>query len=74
MNKCSKCETYKQELEKYKERYELAKSGLSDSEREILIELICNEQLRHLIPKADEGYESKRYNLLEKLKAKVRVV
>lgn len=69
---CSKCDTYKKELEKYKGKYEIAKSGLSDEERNILIELICNEQLIHHIPK--DGYVSDTYNTLEQLKAKIRTV
>lgn len=70
--KCNKCDTYKKELEKYKQKYEIAKSGLTEEERHILIELICNEQLIHIIPK--DGYESEKYNLLEQLKAKIRTV
>ena len=69
---CSKCDTYKKDLEKYKRQYEQAKSGLSDDERNILIELICNEQLRHIIP--NNGYISDTYNQLEQLKAKIRTV
>lgn len=69
---CSKCDTYKKELEKYKKQYEQAKSGLSDDERNILIELITNEQLIHIIPKNE--YESDTYKFLEQLKAKIRTV
>lgn len=67
---CNKCDTYKKELEKYKKKYELAKSGLTDFERNILIELITNEQLIHIIPK--DEYESDEYKCLEKLKIKVK--
>lgn len=66
------CDTYKKEAEKYKKLYEQAKSGLSDDERNILIELICNEQLLHILPK--DGYVSDTYNQLEQLKAKIRTV
>lgn len=69
---CSKCDTYKKESEKYKRLYEQAKSGLSDDERNILIELITNEQLLHLLPRM--GYESDIYKFLEQLKAKIRTV
>lgn len=69
---CNNCNTYKKESEKYKKLYEQAKSGLSDDERNILIELICNEQLMHHIPK--DGYVSNTYNILEQLKAKIRTV
>ena len=69
---CNKCDTYRKELEKYKKKYELAKSGLTDFERNILIELITNEQLIHIIPK--DEYESDMYIMLEHLKAKIRTV
>lgn len=69
---CNKCDTYKKDLNKYKKQYELAKSGLTDDERNILIKLICNEQLLHLLPK--DGYVSDTYNQLEQLKAKIRTV
>lgn len=72
MRNCSKCDTYKKDLEKYKRKYEQAKSGLSDSERNILIELITNEQIIHIIPKNE--YESDAYKFLEQLKAKIRTV
>ena len=67
---CKNCDTYKAELEEYKRKYELAKSGLTDEERKILIEFICHEQLNHTIP--TEGYESEKYMCLEKLKVKVK--
>lgn len=69
---CNNCNTYKKEAEKYKKQYEQAKSGLSDDERNSLIELITNEQLKHHI--ANNDYESDTYKFLEQLKAKVRVV
>jgi hypothetical protein len=69
---CSKCNTYKAELEKYKNKYETAKSGLTKEERKLLIELICEKQLTHIIP--NEGYNSYTHNLLEQLKAKIRVI
>ena len=74
MRYCNKCDSYKykKQSEKYKRKYEIAKSGLTKEERDILIELICNEQLKHIIPKNE--YESEQYNLLEKLKAKIKVV
>lgn len=69
---CNKCETYKKESEKYKRKYEIAKSGLTKKERDILLELICNEQTIHMIAKGK--YETEKYNLLERLKAKIRIV
>lgn len=69
---CPKCEDYKKEYEKYKRKYELAKSGLTKEERYALIELICNEQLMHIIP--NNKHETQRYNMLEELKAKIRTV
>lgn len=69
---CNNCETLKKESEKYKKLYEQAKSRLSDDERNILIELITNEQLLHLLPRM--GYESDTYKSLEQLKAKIRTV
>lgn len=70
--KCSKCDTYKKEVDKYKRKYEIAKSGLTKEERNILLELICNEQIKHLI--ANNKFESDRYSDLEKLKAKIKTV
>ena len=78
MRSCNKCDSYRKKAEKYKDKYEIAKSGLTEDERDILIELICNEQLkycipqRHHIPSMEREY--KRYNMLEELKAKIRVV
>ena len=69
---CSKCDTYKKEADKYKRKYEVAKSGLTKEERNMILELICNEQLKHLI--ANNKFESDRYNSLEKLKAKIKTV
>lgn len=69
---CSKCESYKNESEKYKRKYEIAKSGLNDNERNTLIELICREQVIHMIPQKE--YDSDKYNMLEALKAKIRVM
>lgn len=69
---CKKCEKYKKELEKYKVKYEIAKSGLTKEERNIIIELICQEQLLHMIPK--DKYETEKYNLLESLKSKIKTV
>lgn len=73
LGNCKNCDI-KTELEKYKKKYELAKSGLTDEERKILIEFICHEQLNHTIPNPNEGYESERYNTLEQLKIKIRTV
>lgn len=69
---CNKCDTYKKEAEKYKRKYEIAKSGFKKEERDILIELICNEQLLHIIP--NNNHETQRYGMLEELKAKIRTV
>jgi hypothetical protein len=43
---------------------------LSKEEKNILLELITNEQLKHLIPK--DEYRTERYNKLEELKSKIR--
>lgn len=69
---CNKCDSYKKESEKYKRKYEIAKSGLTKEERDILIELICNEQTIHMIAKGK--YETEKYNSLERLKVKIRIV
>ena len=69
---CEKCEEHKRELKKLKHKYKTAKSGLTKDERDILIELICNEQLIHLL--ARNEYDSDKYCMLEKLKAKIRIV
>ena len=66
------CDEYKKEAEKYKRKYEIAKSGLTKEERSILLELLINEQIKHLIPK--NKYESDKYKSLEELKAKIRVM
>lgn len=49
-----------------------AKLGLSNEERDILIELICNEQIIHMIAK--NKYTSEKYSILEQLKAKIRTI
>ncbi len=72
LNSCKNCDIYKAELDKYKKKYEIAKSGLTNEERNILIEFICHEQLNHTIP--IEGYESEKYSQLEQLKIKIRTV
>lgn len=69
---CSKCDTYKKEAEKYKYKYKTVKSGLTDNERSILIELICDKQLTHIVH--ENGYESESYKSLEELKAKIRII
>ena len=69
---CSKCDVYKKEAEKYKHKYETIKSGLTNNERSILIELICDKQLNHII--YGNGYESELYKSFEELKAKIRTV
>jgi hypothetical protein len=66
------CEHYKKKYEKYKRKYETAKSGLTKEERDVLISLICNEQLKHLLAKNE--YESKEYGLLEQLKIKIKTI
>ena len=83
---CKNCDTYKAELEKLKKKYEIAKSGLTDEERKIIVELICNEQVMNIVPnyiipdevpddkKEDKERELKKYDILEKLKAKIKVV
>lgn len=69
---CKNCDTYKAELEKLKKKYEIAKSGLTDEERKILIEFIINKQLEHMIP--NNEYQSNKYIILEKLKAKIKKI
>lgn len=69
---CNKCDSYRKESEKYKRKYEIAKSGLTKEERDILIELICNEQIKHMVAK--DKYNTDRYILLEKLKVKTKTV
>ena len=71
MVNCDKCD-HKRKAEKYKRKYEMAMSGLTKEERNILIELICNEQLKHLV--VNDEYESEKYKLLEELKYKVRTI
>ena len=72
MRHCNKCDFYRKDSEEYKRKYEIAKSGLTKEERDILIELICNEQTIHMIAK--DKYETDEYALLEQLKAKIRIV
>lgn len=72
MRSCNKCDKYRKESEKYKRKYEIAKSGLTKEERNILIGLISNEQLKNLIIK--DRYNTDEYILLEQLKAKIRSV
>ena len=74
MNKmsCNKCESYKKESEKYKRKYEIAKSGLTKEERDILINLLTNEQIKHLIP--NNKFDTEEYILIEQLKAKIKIV
>lgn len=69
---CNKCDSYRKESEKYKRKYEIAKSGLTKEERDILIELICHEQIKYLLVRGE--YNSTKYKYLEELKAKIRVV
>lgn len=69
---CNKCETYKKESERYKRKYEIAKSGLTIEEKTVLIGLIENEQIKHMI--ANNKYNTDEYILLEALKAKIRVL
>ena len=45
---------------------------LTKEELNIIIELICQEQLLHMIPK--DKYETEKYNLLESLKSKIKTV
>lgn len=69
---CNNCDKYKKEAEKYKNKYEIAKSGLTKEERTILIGLIENEQIKHMI--ANDKYNTNEYVLLEQLKAKMRII
>lgn len=72
MRSCNLCDKYRKESEKYQRKYEIAKSGLTKEERYLLIELISNEQLKHMI--ANDKYDTDKYISLEQLKAKVRIV
>ena len=69
---CNKCESYKKESEKYKRKYEIAKSGLTKEEKDVLINLLTNEQIKHMIP--NNKFDTKEYILLEQLKAKIKIV
>lgn len=69
---CNKCKFYKNAAEEYKRKYEVTKSGLTKEERELMIELICNEQIKHIIP--NNEHLSDRYGLLELLKTKIRIM
>lgn len=69
---CNKCESYKKESEKYKRKYEIAKSGLTKEERNVLINLLTNEQIKHFIP--NNKFDTEEYILLEQLKAKIKIV
>lgn len=69
---CDKCDSYRKESEKYKRKYEIAKSGLTKEERNVLIELICNEQILHMVAK--DKYETDKYKQLEELKVKIRIM
>lgn len=42
----------------------------TNEEMETLIELICNEQTKHLI--AENKYDTEKYNQLEVLKVKIK--
>jgi hypothetical protein len=46
-------------------------SSFSKNERELLIELISNEQI-HMIIKHPERYSSDKYKMLEHLKVKIK--
>lgn len=72
MRGCNKCDFNRKDAEKYKNKYEIAKSGLTKEERVILIGLIENEQVKNLIAKGE--YNTDEYVFLEQLKAKVRIV
>ena len=43
----------------------------TEKEREVLIKLICNEQI-HMIIKHPERYDTDNYRVLEKLKIKIK--
>lgn len=45
---------------------------LSKEEKDILLELIFNEQIKYMIP--NDKYGTDKYNKLEELKAKLRTV
>lgn len=70
--RCNKCDYYRKKLEKYKYKYEIAKLGLTREEKTILLDLIQNEQIKHLIAK--EAYLTDEYMFLEQLKAKLKVL
>ena len=45
---------------------------LTNQEKELLLELIFNEQTKYLIAK--DKYDTNRYSALEALKAKIRTI
>lgn len=48
----------------------MAKQQLTKAEKDLLIELIANKQIKHLIP--NDGYSTKQYYMLEELKIKIK--
>ena len=48
----------------------MAKQQLTKAEKDALIELIANEQIKHLIP--NDGHSTKKYYMLEELKIKIK--
>lgn len=46
--------------------------SLTKQEKDILLELITNEQIKYLIPKYE--YQSSQYILLERLKSKIKIM
>ena len=69
---CNKCDFNRKDAEKYKKQCEIAKSGLSDDERFLLLELVTNEQIKHMIP--NDKYDTAKYTLLEQLKYKIKIM
>lgn len=50
--------------------YEIKKPKVTKEEKNALIELITNEQIKHMIP--NDEYETEKYTMLEELKVKVK--
>lgn len=69
---CKEKKKLEKELNEYKYKYQVAKTGLTEEERNTLIELICHEQLKYLIPNGK--HETNKYIMLEALKSKIRII
>ena len=48
----------------------MSEQKFTQEEKDILLELICNEQVLHMVAK--DKYETDKYKQLEELKAKIK--